>query len=73
MLTASRYVYFLTHTLLAPMFFFYISFVVGRSINWNIRYVRHHSNVWDILVMTALVVMELLVIFNPFFTLDMVF
>lgn len=29
-LRVSRYVYFVTHTMLAPMFFFYISHVVGR-------------------------------------------
>ena len=29
---AAKYIYFLSHTLIAPMFFYYISYVVGRSV-----------------------------------------
>ncbi len=67
-LTVSRYIYFVTHSLLAPIFFFYISFVVGRSINWNVRHAQHKSTrvFWlDVLMGVSLGAMELMVIFNP--------
>ncbi len=69
-LQISRYIYFLTHALLAPIFFFYISFVVGRSINWRtsrakLRKAKHY--IIDVGVTLALVVMEFMIIVNPVF------
>jgi len=67
-LAVSRYIYFLTHSLLAPLFFFYISFVIGRSISWKVRYAQYKHTptfVFDVLMGAALLAMMLMVIFNP--------
>ena len=67
-LTISRYVYFLAHSLLPPLFFWYISFVVGRSINWNPRSMQHQSEkkfLFHNFSVLAVAAMELLIICNP--------
>ncbi|MBR1529776.1 MAG: EAL domain-containing protein [Oscillospiraceae bacterium] len=67
-LEVSRYIYFLTHSLLAPIFFFYISFVIGRSVSWKVRYAQYKHKptfLFDVLMGIALLVMMLMIIFNP--------
>ena len=34
----AKYVYFLSHTLLAPMFYYYISYVVGKRVGTGLRH-----------------------------------
>lgn len=68
-LEISRYIYFLTHTLLAPAFFYYISFVVGRSYNWGINFRNRKSMlsfVTQVLPDISVLVMEVIILLNPF-------
>ena len=68
LLQCSQYVYFLTHTLLAPMFLFYISFVVGRSVNGRISW-KYRSTmfnfVMDVTPVIITIVSELIIALNP--------
>ena len=68
-LEISRYIYFLTHALLAPAFFYYISFVVGRSYNWGINFRNRKSMlsfVTQVLPDISVLVMEVIILINPF-------
>ena len=55
---AARYLYFLSHTLLAPLFFFYVSYVCGVLLRT--------SNKLTNIAAGIIVVTELLAITNPF-------
>ena len=67
-LRVSQYIYFLSHTLLAPMFFFYISLVVGRSVGGRISRKYSGSTVnflLDIIPLSTVILMELFLAINP--------
>lgn len=64
----SQYVYFLSHTFLAPTFFFYISFVVGRSIGGKIsrKYSGSTANyLLDVIPLVIVSLSELCLALNP--------
>ncbi len=68
-LEVTRYLYFLAHSFIAPVFFFYISYVTGRSINRNIcwRYNRTAKNIFtDLLPQIILVLTVIIIASNPF-------
>ncbi|MBQ6538022.1 MAG: hypothetical protein IJL75_03865, partial [Eubacterium sp.] len=54
----STFMYFLTHTSLAPLFYFYVSSVIGRSVRENTREA--------IVKAIPFFITEILVIINPF-------
>ena len=67
-LELSRYIYFLTHSLLAPSFFCYISLVIGRSVNWKIHYSQFRTKrslMLDVFLNASWLAMELIIILNP--------
>ncbi len=67
---ATQFIYFLTHALLAPLFFIYISFVVGRSVNGKISW-KHRGTMFNFVIDVAPVIMavvsELIIALNPLF------
>ena len=66
---SAQYIYFLTHSLLAPLFFCYISFVVGRSVNGRIswKYRGTLTNfVLDVSPPIVTLVSEIVIATNPF-------
>ena len=68
LIKGSQYVYFLTHSILAPLFFFYISFVVGRSVNGRISWKYRGTLlnfVMDVAPVLLTVLSETLILFNP--------
>ena len=67
-LQISQFIYFMTHTLLAPMFFFYISLVVGRSVGGKItrRFKGTMANyLMEVIPIIVLIFMELFLALNP--------
>ena len=68
LLKIAQYCYFVTHTLIAPMLYFYISFVVGRSVNGRIswKYRGTLSNyLLDIVPVIMTGIAEFFVLLNP--------
>ena len=65
-----QFVYFLTHTLLAPLFYYYISFVVGRSVSGRLRREDTGSTLRYVLKILPFVVIAATTVFlclNPVF------
>ena len=64
----AQFLYFLTHTMLAPMFYFYISFVVGRSVNGRISW-KYRGSLFnflmDVIPVILVVIAELMIALNP--------
>ena len=66
----SNYIYFLTHTLLAPMFYFYTSYLTGRSVGIRLKrkYIGGTANfLLDTIPMAVVWVTELFLALNPVF------
>lgn len=66
----SQYIYFLTHTLLGPMFFFYVSFLTGRSVGVRLKrkYIGSTVNyILDTVPIAVVWVTEIFLALNPIF------
>ena len=64
----SQFTYFLCHALVPPLLFYYISFMIGRSIGIGVhRHSGHKSldRLFDILPIAVIVATELFIAFNP--------
>ena len=62
----SKYVYFLSHSMIAPTLFYYLSFVVGRSVRIGFRRQSSESGSIYIIVPWAVVILtELVIALNP--------
>ena len=64
----SKYVYFLSHSMIAPALFYYLSFVVGRSVRIGFR--RHSTDsdigyIRSILPWVVVIISELVIAVNP--------
>lgn len=67
-LEVSRYVYFISHFLLAPTIFFYVSYVTGRAINSNNSWRKNGTLKNYILYFVPdllIVLTELIILLNP--------
>ena len=65
---AAQYIYFLTHNLSAPLFYYYISFVVGRSVRFGLPRKQGRTTVgyvWNTVQPFIVVITAVIVAFNP--------
>ena len=65
---ATKYIYFLSHSLIAPLFFYYVSFVVGRS--FSIGFLRKNKRsvanlLWNTVPGIIVLITEIIIALNP--------
>lgn len=64
----SKYIYFLSHSLIAPALFYYLSFVVGRNVKIEFKRQASQSSlgyIRSIALWAVVIISELVIAFNP--------